>query len=427
MKIFWSWQADTHGKTGRHFVRDALSKAIEELKQPDDVEEPLEREARENVHLDQDRQGVPGSPDLAATIFKKIDDAAVFVSDMTLVAEIRDADGNVKKRLINPNVALECGYALRALTDASVLMVQNTHYGSRDELPFDLRHKAGPLQYDLAPGATKKEIAAEHIKLRATFVAALRPYLLQGKGTATAPEPFQETEATTKCGIFWQPGDVLAVAGATPYASATGRQDAEQIDYRFDEPRIFYLRLIPTKALPEKLRITTIADIVEKRLLHGLSKYSHSVVGCRNNFGAIAYQPQTSGNTLVALSQLFRNGEIWGVSSTLIATHNRALVIPMVMLVDVYERAIANFMKVASEHMGITPPYTIEFGAVGLKGVHTSIPQHMNPFANQISDSIFENELVIRRVLNSNESAAIDRIVEDFSRQLFDLAGIDPG
>ena len=24
MKIFWSWQSDTPGKTGRHFVRDAL-------------------------------------------------------------------------------------------------------------------------------------------------------------------------------------------------------------------------------------------------------------------------------------------------------------------------------------------------------------------------------------------------------------------
>jgi len=29
MKIFWSWQADTDGKTGRHFVRDALTEAVE--------------------------------------------------------------------------------------------------------------------------------------------------------------------------------------------------------------------------------------------------------------------------------------------------------------------------------------------------------------------------------------------------------------
>jgi len=31
MKVFWSWQADTHGKTGRHFVREALADAIKLL------------------------------------------------------------------------------------------------------------------------------------------------------------------------------------------------------------------------------------------------------------------------------------------------------------------------------------------------------------------------------------------------------------
>jgi hypothetical protein len=34
MKIFWSWQSDTSGKTGRHFVREALMDAIKQLKVP---------------------------------------------------------------------------------------------------------------------------------------------------------------------------------------------------------------------------------------------------------------------------------------------------------------------------------------------------------------------------------------------------------
>lgn len=65
MKIFWSWQSDTPGKIGRHFVRDALAEAIEVLRQPNEIEEPSEREARETIELDHDRKGVPGSPDLA--------------------------------------------------------------------------------------------------------------------------------------------------------------------------------------------------------------------------------------------------------------------------------------------------------------------------------------------------------------------------
>jgi hypothetical protein len=127
MKVFWSWQADTPGKTGRHFVREALADAIEALKQPADVEEPSEREAREALHLDHDRQGVPGSPDLAPTIFAKIDQAAVFVADVTLIAQMDAEDGGAKKKLINSNVAIEYGYALHALGDRAILTVQNVH------------------------------------------------------------------------------------------------------------------------------------------------------------------------------------------------------------------------------------------------------------------------------------------------------------
>jgi hypothetical protein len=145
MKVFWSWQADTPGKIGRHFVRAALADAIEVLKQPEEIEEPAERDARAALHLDHDRQGVPGSPDLAPTIFRKIDQSAVFVADVTLVAhiqgeEVADWDSATKK-LINSNVAIEYGYALRALGDRSILTVQNVHYGEREQLPFVGRYR----------------------------------------------------------------------------------------------------------------------------------------------------------------------------------------------------------------------------------------------------------------------------------------------
>src|SRR5215218_1737643 len=113
MKIFWSWQSDTPGKTGRHFVRDALLVAITTLKEAPDVEEPTSAENREGLHLDQDRQGVSGSPDLARTIFEKIDCATVFVADVTLVGSSDDGS----KRLINSNVAIEYGHAHHALGD----------------------------------------------------------------------------------------------------------------------------------------------------------------------------------------------------------------------------------------------------------------------------------------------------------------------
>jgi hypothetical protein len=422
MKIFWSWQSDTHGKTGRHFVRAALIEAIKELKQAEDVEEPSEREAREAIHLDHDRQGVTGSPDLAPTIFGKIDVAAVFISDVTLVAEIRDADGNLQKKLINSNVAIEYGYALKSLTDARVLMIQNTYYGSREELPFDLKHKAGPLQYYLAPNATKSEREAMAKALQKTLVTALRPYVVQAQAN-TLPA-FQETSTTSHQGVFWQPGDILAAAGDTPIAAAIGRADAERVEYRLDEPRVLYLRLIPTSPLPQPLKLTTLSDIVENRRLNVLAQNFHSTLGCRNKFGAIAYQPESTGSTPVAITQTFRNGEIWAVSRAFVVKFNGNLVIPMITLTTAYTKVIENFIKVATENIGLQLPYMLELGAVGLKDVRVSIPREMARWANDISEPIFENEISIRRILNNDDSATITQLVQDFARQIYDLAGI---
>ena len=72
MKIFWAWQSDTDQVTGRFFVRDALRAAVKQLKQPEDIEDPIERENKANLAVDHDRKDVTGSPDLAKVIFEKI-------------------------------------------------------------------------------------------------------------------------------------------------------------------------------------------------------------------------------------------------------------------------------------------------------------------------------------------------------------------
>src|SRR5580698_1607260 len=160
MKVFWSWQSDTQGRTGRHLVRDALKAAIEDLKQVPDVVEPIERETRSELHVDHDRQGISGSPDLARVILEKIEQAAVFIGDVTLTGVAKAGEGaEPKKKAINSNVAIELGYALRALGDRSLLMVMNEYHGTRAELPFDLQTKAGHIIYTLAPDADSKRIA----------------------------------------------------------------------------------------------------------------------------------------------------------------------------------------------------------------------------------------------------------------------------
>src|SRR5437763_1798424 len=129
MKIFWAWQSDLHPKTSRHFVNSCLEEAIDQLNDAREISEPDEQ--LQGMELDHDRKDVSGSPDLAAEILKKIADATVFVADVTPVgqgAPRKTREGEEKgKKLMNPNVAIELGYALRSLTTNRILMVMNTH------------------------------------------------------------------------------------------------------------------------------------------------------------------------------------------------------------------------------------------------------------------------------------------------------------
>jgi hypothetical protein len=176
MKIFWSWQSDTPGNIGRFLVRDALNDAIEKLRAGNDVED-----APRNVHLDHDVKDVPGTPDLVRTILAKIEKSEVVVADVTIVGKTE-----VGKGLVNSNVAIELGYAFHACTDERAVLVFNKHYGKHEELPFDLRHKGGGVDFDLKPDASKGEIEEQRRALKDAFVRKLKPFV---EGAARIREP----------------------------------------------------------------------------------------------------------------------------------------------------------------------------------------------------------------------------------------------
>lgn len=146
--IFFSWQSDTKSRIGRGFIEECLQRAIGELQADADID-PADRE----ILIDRDTSGVPGSPPIMETIFGKIDHAAVFLSDLTYVAE--RAGG---ARTPNPNVCIEHGYALKALTWRRIVAVMNTAMGDpKDhELPFDVRHTRRPIGFNLPEGADAK-------------------------------------------------------------------------------------------------------------------------------------------------------------------------------------------------------------------------------------------------------------------------------
>jgi hypothetical protein len=402
VKIFWSWQSDTPGKIGRHFVRDVLNEAIAELKQAPDVEEPPEREAREALHLDHDRESVPGSPDLARMIFDKIERAAVFVADVTLVGQTSDAS----KKLINSNVAIEYGHAHHALGDTSILMVQNLHYGDREALPFDLKHKSGPIQFTLSPTASKTDIAKEATRLKRVLVGALRPYI--SGSTAKYVEPFVEIPTTLNPAIYFNQHEILCRVGAGTI---------DEIEYRFDGSQAFYLRLIPTRPLDAPLKIADLVDLVNSRKVDALARVRYSTMPDRNRFGAITFEPHGTATSPRSFTQTFTNGELWAVTNEFFVHRGEQLLIPTNNVQNISGRVLENFCLIAENLFGMAPPYTIELGAVGLTGAALGVGM------DHISQPIHADDLRLRKVLNDTTADAQAALINEFLDLLFDLAG----
>lgn len=123
-KIFYSWQSDLPNTTNRGFIESALEKAILNINKETNI--PLA--------IDKDTSNKAGSPDIAHTIFEKIDDCFLFIADISLITVGSDSC----KMSPNPNVLIELGYAQGVLNEENIIMIFNSAFGKIEDLPFDL-------------------------------------------------------------------------------------------------------------------------------------------------------------------------------------------------------------------------------------------------------------------------------------------------
>ncbi len=413
MKVFWSWQSDTPGKVGRHFVRDALKLAIEALRQAPAIEEPTDRESRERLHLDQDRAGVPGSPDLARTILEKIDSSAVFVADVTPVGASLDTKESKRpkkpKKLMNPNVAIELGYALRALSDRNFLMVMNEHYGSRDDLPFDLKHKAGPILYRLSPESSKDEIDKERQQLARQFQEALKPYIVCSAEEKPAPLSFRETRSRDNAALYFVPHEILGVLGS--------EDDNDKVEYRFDTATGAALRIIPTRQLDRPIPLADLLATAKGSLaLRPFHRFSRQTFRQTNKYGVIDFEPRAV-NILKAATQLFPNGEIWGFNSHLLPMERTTVLLPSLAIEETYRLMLPAYVSFMRDEMTIEPPYTIQCTIAGILDGYILMPE------NERWGPIHVTEVTHRRVLNDVSEGALIAFLLSFFEEIYDVTG----
>ena len=184
--VFYSWQSDLPNNTNRGFIQRALEKAIDSIT------------AQETLVIDpcveRDTAGVPGSPDIASTIFSKMDDCHVFVGDVSII----NAKTESGRKTPNPNVLLELGYAAKNLTWSNVICVFNTAFGKTEDLPFDLRLRRMAVYSVSEEQENKAEVRDS---LSSFFQSALQPILLrlnQQVQDANAPVPLTPNQASAK-------------------------------------------------------------------------------------------------------------------------------------------------------------------------------------------------------------------------------------
>jgi hypothetical protein len=298
------------------------------------------------------------------------------------------------KPLMNPNVAIELGYALARLTDARILMILNTAYGNREGLPFDIKHKGGPILYHLPERAGRDEIAAEKARLVARLVEALGTF--RPVEAAAPPSAFQETPPKIGRAFFFSDGEVL------------GRSKHDKTEFVMPFRSVFYLRVIPTKSLVRPLPLDL---LLERAGRYGAFGSNVGVYIRENDYGVIVINPAGNTGNIDSLTHYFRNGEIWGINADVLRQGERGE--EQWLISHGVEHNTAESLNLYFEFMRddsrIDPPYLVEAGLRGVKGRIL-----VNTGSVIRNAKVFEDSFELRRVLHSADLATQDKFLLEY-------------
>lgn len=217
--IFYAWQSNRPQNTNRYLVRDAAKEAVKRIGRDADVED--------SPRLDHDTKDVPGTPEIAGTIFRKIQESGAFIADLTFIGatDLHDSD---KKLLPNPNVLLEPGYAARSIGWDRIICVMNTAYGPVEEQIFDIKQRRWPICYRLE-GAKPEDIQKAREYLSDQLQNGIRMVMNsdheaveEAIGRLT-PEVFRVIEQYRNSAYFWMKDADASRLGARWFADALAR------------------------------------------------------------------------------------------------------------------------------------------------------------------------------------------------------------
>jgi hypothetical protein len=352
-KIFWSWQSDYSPKTCRHFIRAALEDAITQVADEigvDDADRP---------EIDHDTKGERGMADIAATILNKIAVAAVFVADLTPIAQSPNG-----KWLPNPNVMIELGWAMHRPGWERVIGILNMASGAKvEDLPFDIRQRR-VVTFELSETADKLTRAAVRSKLVKELKEALQTNLEErADDFAAAAEIAGVAPKAGNYSIWSSAGDTLT------HNDAFGGARRETVKMP-NVPRAF-MRIIPADW---KNGAPSVSDIAKLNQSGSVEAPGDS--GSSGNFGAteegyVRYWitgRQGSGEASSTNMTMFfaDTGEFWMLHGSVIASHRGQILLRDHLMLGQWSQLLRKSMAVMDRFQALKTR-RVEAGLFGVK------------------------------------------------------------
>lgn len=396
MKIFYSWQSDTPYNIGKVFIREALDLAVSKISESMDFSEA------DRPSIDQDTQEVMGSPVIAGTIYEKIRNANIIVSDVTLIGSSKNG-----KKLINSNVGIELGFTHGVHGDEVVLAVMNTYYGKPADLPFDLRHRRWPVLFEVSPEADK----SERQKIKQTLAKELGKILEQYfkhkpvlEAAKHDPLPFKANKA-----LYSDEGEILV--------------DTEdiQLSYNSYEPLV-YLRLWPDTPLAD-IKGVELNELISKGLLFPLSDRALYTFNRRNRYGVISCGARDT-EYMTSSTQIFKNREIWGIDAWLLSKKEcpenyNFDYIATTSLEKGITTSLERYLRIA-EYLNYPNLVHGSIGMVNIDNFKLTLPPGS---WDKFSEPIFEDISVSFTIERSNPDS-IQKVLKNIFEEVYDAAGL---
>jgi hypothetical protein len=353
--VFFSWQSDRSPQEGRNLIESAIKSAIQKLGTDTEFVESL----RDGLSLDKDTKGVPGNPPIFETILKKIDQSAIFVPDLTSVAN------RAKEELIpNPNVLIEYGWALKSRGYHQIVPVMNVAHGDPKEfrLPFDMAHLRFPILYSMPDGSSASDRRAVQDELARTLEGAFRTILESEEFLSQLPKPpalppFPERQPLNGRARFRVAGKPLGIASEDLIDRIENRTPRT---IKLADGPAYWLRVLPSSEPKQKLNTQTLKQTALQLGIVPLVRPAQSIGFVRGEDGA-GFYPVQGTDTVKSVAYVFNTGEIWVIDAWMSQ-------IPQYLELD--ERVFSATLQQCAEFLrriGIGGPYKWIAGMEGIQ------------------------------------------------------------